>query len=397
MARILIAWELGHGLGHVLPLRALTGQLLAQGHEVFVAGRDLLRVRRFFTGSGAHILSAPFFPGLTATAVQQSSLADVIWYDAGGHSPEVLGAVFLAWRELMIQLRVDLLIADAAPVALAAAKGLARTIYYAGFFHATDPSAWKIFRDWERVDVAACEERAHHLLRHLNQARTEAGLSAATTLTQGFGAQSQMIRGMPELDYAAPRTGVHYLSQVSRGGAEPQWPQPHLPRRVFAYLRKGYAHADRVVSALARLTQTSVLCFHDGLPADKMRAAEHMAYSTEAFDMHLLLPQVDVVICHGGGLQSSSLRYGKPMLVLPMQTEQFLCGRMAVNAGAALLYLAKGERPEFLPMIRDLLSNNAFLKNAQRIADSARDRDPEAVWCVSAEAERLLASDLLDL
>ena len=122
--RILLAWELGLGLGHVYPLRALAHELLARGHQVLVAGRSLLRVRSVFDDPRITLLAAPFFPGVMVPATQQCSLADVIWFDGGGHSPAVLGALFRAWRELLGELRIDLLITDAAPMAHAAAAGV---------------------------------------------------------------------------------------------------------------------------------------------------------------------------------------------------------------------------------------------------------------------------------
>ncbi len=394
MARILIAWELGGGFGHVLPLRAISVALLAQGHQVLVAARDLTRVEHGFAGLPVAVLAAPFFPGLAARPGQQSSLADVLWFDAGGHSSESLAAVFFAWRALLVELRIDLLIADAAPMAVAATHGVVRSLAYDGFFHATDAAAWGIFRDWEQVDVAACQERAQRLLAHLNEVRLSAGLGPAKDLTHGFGAQLQFIRHLRALDYAAPRADVRYVCPSFPSGAQAHWPGPVQPRRVFAYLRKDYPQVDRMVHALARLPQASVICFHDGIAVDKLRPAAHIAYVTETLDLETLLPEVDAVICHGGGLQVRATQHGKPVLLLPLHTEQYLSARMAVRAGVALLYLGTDERPDFLPLIRRLLGASALAEGARSLA--ARERDPDAVASVLQGVQELLEGALPD-
>ena len=389
-ARILLAWELGHGWGHVLPLRALAEHLIAAGHQVFVAARDLLRTRRAFAGSAARVLAAPFFPGLLIPAQQQNSLADVIWFDGGGHTQDSTEALFLAWRELLQQLRIDLLIADAAPMAIAAAHGLTRRMSYDNCFHATDVHAWSIFRDWERIDANATQDRARRLLTHLNAARSTVNLPPAESLAAGFSAQRQLLRFLPELDHAGPRAQSRYIGQTAGPGCSPNWPEPQRSRRVLAYVRKDHPLSDRVINALVRLPEASVLCFHDGLAADKLRSASHVSYSQIPYALAELLPQAHAVVCNGGGLHAMATQFGLPTLVLPMHTEQFLAGRMGVQAGVSLMHVARGDRPDVLPMIKAVLNQPEMTARAQAIAKLQRAREPDAMGAILEEARLLL-------
>jgi|CXWL01.1.fsa_nt_gi hypothetical protein len=395
----MLAWELGLGLGHVYPLRALADELVLRGHEVYIAGRSLLRVRQAFADAlrekndpRMRVLAAPYFPTVMLPAAQQSSLADVIWYDAGGHSAAILGSLFNAWRELLGQLRIDLLVADGAPIALAAAQGVCPALSYGGYFHATDPAGWGIFRDWERIDRNACTQRAERLLAHLDLARAGAGLPPADSLFHGFGASTQLIRFLPELDYAAPRAGVSYVDQLNRGGLEPQWPQPTASRRLFVYLRKDYLYFERLIAALAALDDCAVLCFHDGVPAAKLRTAAHLSYSTSPFDMRQVLAQTDAVVCHGAGLQAQAARAGKALLCLPMQTEQFLSARLAVRLGVGLLHAVSEPPPSFSPLLRKLLGDAgiATRARARELGALAHAREPDAVATVAAACDRLV-------
>ena len=45
MSHFLFTWEIGSGLGHTVPLALVAGPLLARGHEVHFALRDLSSAR----------------------------------------------------------------------------------------------------------------------------------------------------------------------------------------------------------------------------------------------------------------------------------------------------------------------------------------------------------------
>jgi UDP:flavonoid glycosyltransferase YjiC (YdhE family) len=183
---------------------------------------------------------------------------------------------------------------------------------------------------------------------------------------------------------------VRYVGQAVVPGAAPEWSGPLQPQRLFAYLRKAYPLTDRVISALVRLPRVQVICFHDGLSLEQQRAATHLRYIQTPVDLGQLLPAADAVICHGGGLQALSLQFGKPVLALPLHTEQYLSARQAEKAGASLVYLARGERPDFLPMIRQLLTLPTLAASAQAIAAAHNAREPDILAAVAGEVEMLL-------
>ena len=59
MAKILFAWELGGGLGHLLPIRAVLQSLLSQGNQVFVMVPDLSFAVKVFESIPVTFLQAP--------------------------------------------------------------------------------------------------------------------------------------------------------------------------------------------------------------------------------------------------------------------------------------------------------------------------------------------------
>lgn len=393
MARILLAWELGGGWGHALPLRWLADALHARGHRVQVAARDALRTARIFTGTPHPVLQAPAFAEMRIAPQQMSSLADVLWYDAGGHDAATCALTFQLWRNLLSELRIDLLIADAAPMAVAAAQGLCPVLEWEVGFHTTDQASWNIFRDWEKVDAARIHERARRLLDHINQARAGSGLAAAPHLAGAFQADAILIHQLPELDARGARPGVLHVPLFHGSGVPPAWPSgtdsSTDTRRVLVYVKANYIHLDRLLGALLRVPNCEVLLVHDGIPAARIPRLPHLTASDRPIDLGLALPTCALVVCHGGSLQSQALAAGVPTLGLPMHTEQFLQCRAAVATGSSLM-LGPGEHPDFLSPLRQLLDTPGCRAAAIMLAERAKTLGSDPAQPVLAAVDRLL-------
>ncbi|MDZ4811117.1 MAG: hypothetical protein SGI99_00695 [Pseudomonadota bacterium] len=392
MARILIVWELGGGLGHALPLRALADRLQQRGHEVVVAARDLLRLQRAFDGSAHTLVSTPFFPGLLQQPRQMNALSDVLWFESGGHSAETVQAQFRAWRGLLKLVRPDLIVTDAAPMTLAATQGLAPRLNYDGYFHATDACAWSMFRDWERADAGATSERAVRLLDHVNLARSRCGLALAADLPEAFAASRQLLRCLPELDPFGPRTAVRYIGHQAVGGDKPDWPGVVDAKRAFVYLRPEYAHAERLLGALARQQALSILCFVGLSDSAKLPQAAHIRYCPQPIDLNQALVHANLVICHGGGLHGLATQFGKPTLLMPLHTEHFLTSRMGERLGTSLVVMPPLTSADFLTPMRRLLTEPSFTRQAERVAACHRERVFEPLSTLLAEVDDLLAA-----
>jgi UDP-N-acetylglucosamine:LPS N-acetylglucosamine transferase len=391
MARILLVWEMGGGFGHILPLKALADQLAARGHQVLVATRDPIKTHSVFADSDHITLCAPGFAGMSINPTQICALSDVLWFDCGGHCAATFGAVLRSWRNLYRALNVDLVIADAAPCAIAAAQGLLPCMLYDAGFHATDVAAWPPFRDWEKIDHGTVRQRAAKLLSHLNQARAELALPAVDQLHEGFRADRSVLRNLPELDLRGARDDVLHVGMLNNPGLPPHWPSGHWRYRVLVYVRAAYAHVERMLGALSRLEDTAVLFFHDGISESRLPRAAHLSYVRQPLDLALTLPETNLVICHGGALQVQSIQYGKPSLALPLHSEQFVQARQAQTTGASIM-IAPQQRADFLTPIRALLSDSGYSVAAHRIAGLHQQRCPDPQTTILLSIEHLLAS-----
>ena len=62
MARVLLTWELGGGLGHCANLRPIVEHLVHEGHDVFLALRNVCLFDKVFAGLNVSLLQAPPWP-----------------------------------------------------------------------------------------------------------------------------------------------------------------------------------------------------------------------------------------------------------------------------------------------------------------------------------------------
>jgi hypothetical protein len=62
MGKILLAWELGSGLGHLGPLRAIALEFRRRGHRVAIASSNPALCRQGFVGTGVDLRAAPQLP-----------------------------------------------------------------------------------------------------------------------------------------------------------------------------------------------------------------------------------------------------------------------------------------------------------------------------------------------
>ena len=122
MSRILYAWELGMGYGHVGSVLPLAMRLQERGHEIVFALRDLSHAERFLGRRGFALLQAPVWMGDKRGPELPVSYADML-ANFGFPDRAGLTAMVRAWRGLYALVRPDLLMIDHGPTALLAARG----------------------------------------------------------------------------------------------------------------------------------------------------------------------------------------------------------------------------------------------------------------------------------
>src|SRR4051812_26575394 len=116
MAKILLTWELGGGLGHLIQLLPLARGLTAAGHTVFAALKDLTRVRGISGYDGVVLLPAPTQPGRPADEIKPPVTFAHILHNVGIGNPIAFTGLAEGWRNICALVRPDLIIYDHSPV-----------------------------------------------------------------------------------------------------------------------------------------------------------------------------------------------------------------------------------------------------------------------------------------
>lgn len=388
MSRILLAWELGGGLGHAVPLSQIARALLDDGHEVHVALRDLSTAHATFApllARGLTLWQAPVWlaglRGLPEAATYAELLFRAGYLDAG----RLRGPV-LAWRSLFEQLRPNAMLVDHAPTALLAARGLpfARAIVGTGFFQPPAGRPIPPFRIWERLDPRRVAQSEDRVLATVNDILGGLGQGPLGALHRLLEVDENFLLTWREVDHFAeraadPSTRYWGVLPTASHGAVAEWPQGDGPR-VFTYMKGEYAQAEAVLKAL-REGPARTLAYVPNLAPDAARrvTGPRLRIAPAALDMRSVCAQADAVVCNAGsGTVCTALQAGLPVLLYPMHAEQLLFSMRVSASGAGLHLLENEARERTGRALNRLLNEPGFCESARGFAerygaDAARD------------------------
>jgi len=396
MGRIVIAWELGAGYGHVSKTAPIAEALRRRSHDVVYIVRNLTRAETVL-GAGAYpLLQAPIWLGPPGRQRPTHSYADIL-LRTGYADPRGLAALVQGWRELLALAPADLILAEHAPTALLAARVLGLPAVAIGAPYTVPPPSapWPELRPWDPAPEAALLEAEAVALGGINAVLREAGHAPLRHPGELFEAGDSFICAFPELDCYRDAPGRHHLGPFagSFGTAGPAWPEGHGPRHLVV-ADAGYWDLERLMDFMRGRNAPTLAHIRNLSPAQIERWESGMLRVTgEPLDLARLLPECDVVITHGGqGTLHAALLAGKPLLILPMHIEQLLNGLLASEMGVAMLIgLEREDRLDYGALLEPLLADPGFAARARAFAERHAGHDPAAnAVAVAARCEALM-------
>lgn len=351
-------------------------------------------------GSAAAAANSP--GGLRA-----GSYADLL-EQRGWADERALAGQLGAWRELLGEIRPDVLVLDHSPTALLAAEGepVRKVLLGTGFACPPDVAPLPSLRvpgeggpgaaaptatdPGGRLGQATASSEAR-VLEAVNRCLAARGLAALPRLGALFrAADESLLATWPELDlYARSRSDPRYVGVwPGEWGPAPSWPVASGPR-LFGYLKRFPG-----LSALLRLlagTGLPSLVVVEGLAEASARqvSTASLRVTGEPVDLAAAARECAVALGHGThGTTATLLRAGRPALLVPLQVEQFWVARCAVQAGFA--QIAAAGAPETLAGgLERLLGDGRFALGARRLAARYAGFDPAAQ--VERIADRIAA------
>lgn len=375
-----MAWELGGGMGHVVPLTQIAQPLLERGHEVHFVLRDLsgaaAALGRLGASPGVHLWQAPVWMPQLSGLPPPATYAELL-FRAGYLDAQRLASLVQAWRSVLDAVAPALLVADHAPTALLAARGmdLKRATLGTGFFLPPATQPMPAFREWEPVDAARLVQSEARALTVCNAVLAQRGLPPMGALHELVAADEQFLLTWPELDHYSPgpggRTGARYWGALAprNQGVPAIWPAGDAPP-VLAYLKNDYAKLEAVLGQLA-LAPCRTLAYVPGLtPTQRQRFGNaRLLFAEAAVAMDSAMSQARAVLCNAGsGTVCTALQAGVPVLMLPMHAEQLLFARRVVRSGAGGYLMESDAGPKLLPTLQRVLQDPSLRARAQALA-----------------------------
>lgn len=371
MSRILLAWELGTGFGHLGPFLALLPRLLERGHTVHVAAREIAGAARALGGLPVALHQAPLclntYGGLQDPPLNYAEI--LMRY--GYLEPAMLGAMLAAWRSLIRTTGTEVLIADHAPTALLAARepGVARAVIGSPFNVPPPVDPTPNMRPWAAVPGARLADSDRRVLENINaQLPAVAQLPALHAVFDGA---ARFFSGVPELDPYGARDAADYLGlhAPSTGTAVPAWPQGQ-GAAVFAYLHADYRHIERTLQALAASGARVLVHVLGGDEAMVQRhRSPSLQFAPQLLDFGRVVAGCGFCVCHGNvGTTLGMLQGGRPLLVLPKHLEHFLLGKALERAGAGRVLHHDDHEPDIAGALQAMLGDETYAQQARALA-----------------------------
>lgn len=381
MARILFAWELGAGTGHLSPYQTLITELVGLGHEVFFASRDPAVGAEILKKSGAKMLAAPILLGQPPLYYDKPLNYAQILHNIGFNDAVALAGRVQAWVNLFQLVKPDLLVVDHGPTALLASQGsgIKRMALGSSFLVPPRTSPFPNMRDWLKIDLKKLAEREHWVLQTANKVLDEFACPRLNYLHELFDVEEARLTTFMEMDHYYPREPEIYIGIGPPGeGIEPDWPD--LPgKRIFAYLKR----TPFLKAALQGLQETGlpVLVRVAGLvDKDKKEFGPRLKFADQNVSIKALQTSASLLVSNGNhGVMAHSLLAGIPQLLLPDTLERVMVSRRVAQFGAAEIVSVgdKNIKDSVAMGVKKIFSGDRYEKAANRFATKYADYDLE--------------------
>lgn len=379
MARVLIAWELGEAFGHLARCLRLAEGLVARGHGVTLALKDIRLPAGKAPASGITVLPAPLTPQAGAGSSPPLNYADVLRVSGFADALDV-AARLNAWQGVFSLVRPDVLVADHAPTALLAAR-LAEIPYLSignGFAIPPSVSPWPSIRPWDAVADQALTTAETRLDHVLDSAQKALGHTKTVRVRDLFGAHD-ILDTFAELDHYGARPDGRYVGPIV---SVPQalrvaW-QSKEGSRVLVYLRPAVPGFESILQALARL-DVEVLCVAPGVSPDaaKRFATQRLRIALAPLDLPPLLEHADLAVGYGNsGFSTQALLAGVPLAMRPRHVEQALFAHRVEALGAGKLLSGRIDADSVTASLQELLGNPAYRQAARAFRGRHADFSP---------------------
>ncbi|MDH5749831.1 MAG: hypothetical protein OEY85_11040 [Rhodospirillales bacterium] len=377
MATVLMGWELGAGLGHIMPLRAVARRLAEHGHRPVFAVRDVFQAAPLLDEDGFACVPAPPWPALphrSGAKAITAGMADIL-ATLGFDDPNRLLANFRAWDALIEHIAPKLIVTDYAPGLGLAARPHVPVVALGNGFALPPDDLEALPALQENVAPMVAQET---ILAALNRVQEVRGRPVLNRLSELFSADARFVLCLPQLDPYA-----QWRRPPADGPLEPL-PKPSPPPaepRVFAYLGVEFKFFPKVIEGIAASGMPATIYLRGADPDLRQRLARPGLEFTETPPpLADELAECSVAVHYGGlGTSTAGLAAGRPQLVVPRLLERRLQAKALAAAGVAQVLPGRFEARDLTRVLRDTAGDKAMAAKAAALAEELTGGDRENV------------------
>lgn len=339
MARILFSWELGGGMGHIVPYLGIIEALLKDGHQLYFVMRDLSLADQVFAGHSVTYFQAPYHPGTVANPVEVSHSYAHILHNVGFSEPSGLTGRLKGWRALFELIKPNLIVFNHSPTALLAAKSFPakRMLIGTGFTIPPKQYPFPNFRRWSPITEEQLKRDEDRMLDSVNFALKQLGTSPLIRLADLFDVDCGAIDSYTELDHYPACHNRNYRGPCfSEVGEIPVWPGTH-GKKIFVYVKPSIAN-PALFAALKESGHRAII-FGNHIPEQLQRrfSSDSIRFVSQPQNIQLVAKQADIAILNAGhNTIAAMLLAAKPVLMLPLTIEQYLTTKNVERLGAGI-------------------------------------------------------------
>jgi rhamnosyltransferase subunit B len=319
--KVLLAWELGGGRGHIRILGWAADSLRQRGYEPVFAVREHDVVDTIQASiKNAACLQAPIWPAFRDYAIAntpgtQASFADIIG-DLGLRMPDAVASMVRGWQALVESVRPEAVVADFAPACLLACRDRVPSIAIGDGF-TLPPSTMETFTQFED-GPPKYDER--DLVGSVNEGLRNTHGAIIERLPEIFAADRHCTGSFVELDPYAQRRRIATVAPWA-----PDWDRAVATRRteVFAYigvqppLMATLAEAFRYVVADGIAVRLHIPSMDSA--ADAAFSGTGAIIEKEPVPFEAIHRRTRLAVSFGSfGFVSCGLAAGIPQIVLPL-------------------------------------------------------------------------------
>ncbi len=388
--RILFSWELGKNFGHVTQIAEVARPLAKRKAELFFALQNPGLIRPFAEGFDYKVLQAPYYPVRSAAGKKRGPA--LIYPDdlrpCGYDSPADLAGLILAWRSLFDLVKPDILVTQAAPTALLAARGykFKKVAFGGGYNVPPRSSPMPLMRYWEKIDAETIKKREEFVLGNVNQALSIAGLPKLKKFSDTLETDAEFLTTFAELDHYPDRAGSgkdkpkYYGPFYTLGsGAAVNWAKGKN-KRIFAYIRPEARSFLPCLAALSRLPEDhDVIVSAPGIPpkAKEKLDKPHVRIIDGAVRLDKIIKGCDLGISHASsGISAAFALNGVPQLLLPGHIEQMMFAKAIGRTKSGRGLVGAVGPQQVSGLIGRMLGDESFNDAAKALAVKYKDFDP---------------------